>query len=149
MSLDHLPSLGGGGAWVEGDIAAIRRWGKAHADAYAGVFGANDHVYVELAQNPVGNLRAVRQLVSEPDRIRAVAAQYSLAAITAGMDRLSHDHAALAARGIHLSLWGADEYHNRLNVGVTDQDQGVAAYLRAHYGGEMVSISQGTRICAV
>ena len=49
------------------------------------------------------------------------------------MDRLSHDQAALAARGIHLSFWGADEYYNRLNVGVIEQEQPVADYLRAHY----------------
>jgi hypothetical protein len=149
VSLDHLPSLGGGGAGLDTETAAIRRWGRGHPDAYAGVFLSNDYLYVELARDPAANLRGIRQLVSQPGRIRAVAARYSLAAMTAAMDRLSHDQAALAARGIHLSLWGADEYRNRLNVGVIEQDPGVADYLRAHYGGAMVNVSQGTRVCAV
>jgi len=149
VTLDHLPSIGGGGDNLDGATTAIREWGRAHPDAYAGIFLASDHLYVELARDPAINLREIRRLVPEPARIRAVAARYSLAAMTAGMERLSHDQAALAARGIHLSLWGADEYRNRLNIGVIDQDPGVADYLRAHYGGAMVNVSQGTRVCAL
>lgn len=149
VTLDHLPGLGGGDGSAGPYVPAVRDWGRSHLDVFAGLFLANGHLYVGLAKDPVQNLAIIRGLVDRPQLIRAVAATYSLAAITVSMELLDHDQRALEERGIHLTVWGPDEYHNRLNVGVREIGPEVAAYLRRHYGGPMVNVTQGVYACPV
>ncbi len=149
VALSRLPVLGGGGQDFAPDVSIIRSWGSVHPEAFAGVFLANDHLYVGLAIDPAANLAAIRKSVAHPDDIRAIASEYSLTAITAAMAEIANDHAALERRGIHLTSYGPDEYHNRLNVAVLDLTPGTVGYLHSHYGGNMVNVTPGEYSCAV
>jgi hypothetical protein len=149
VALDRMPALVGGREDLAPDVSIIRSWGSAHPEAFAGVFLANGHVYVGLAMDPAANLAEIRKSVAHRDDIRAVASEYSLTAITAAMAQITNDRAALERRGIHLTSYGPDEYHNRLNVAVLDLTPATVDYLHSHYGGNVVSLTQGEYACAV
>lgn len=149
VSLDHLPELGSGDSPDLSQIAqVVRAWGAGHADVYAGLFLANGHLYVGLAKNPDAYLLELRQLVPRPEAIRAVRSQYTMEQMQSGMTKLTADRDALLRRGIQLSGYGPDEYHDRLTVMVAPLSPDVAAYLREHYGGDLLSLSEGV-VCAV
>lgn len=148
VSLDHLPDLGGGDSPdISQLVQVVRAWGSDHSDVYAGEFLANGHVYVGLVQNPEANLLVLRKLVPRSEAIRAVRSQYTMQQIQSGMNLLTGDRDALKSRGIQLSAWGPDEYHNRLSVTVAHLSPDTAAYLRERYGGDMLRLSEGV-VCA-
>jgi hypothetical protein len=150
VSLNQLPILGGGeSSQAFSEFAqVVRGWGDEHADVYAGEFLANGHLYVGLAKNPAAYLVELRQLVPRPEAIRAVRSQYTMQELQSGMTKLTADRDALKSRGIQLSSYGPDEYHDRLQVMVARLSPEVAASLRDHYGGGILSLSEGM-VCAV
>jgi hypothetical protein len=148
VSLDRLPDLGGAPEGAEELVSAARSWGRSHPDDFGGVFLAGSHVYVVMARSPQQNLADVRTHVDHPDQLRAVAGHYSLVALQEIAERIGSDRTTLEAEGIHLSSWGADEYHNGVRVSVSDSNPTTAQRLIDRYG-QAVRVDLGVTICAL
>jgi hypothetical protein len=127
---------------LDGDIAAIVRYGANHRDDYGGIWLDNtvDRLIVAFTGDLGNHERALRARLRHPERIETRLVVHSEQELLSLQDRIWMERETLAAAGILINSIGISTDLNRLGIHVVEDVAGAQDELDRRYGAGWVTI---------
>lgn len=132
-------------ARVGRNVNPTRAYAEEHPDEFAGLFVDEFEglVYVAFTDGLEGHTATLRSLVADPEAIRVLPADYSLAELRAVQAQIGADNLILQDLGIQVSAVGPDERINRVMVMLAHLDDAAMNEFCARYGADLFVFEEG------
>lgn len=132
-------------ARVDRNVGPVRAYAAERSDEFAGLFvdALEGLVYVAFTDRRDRHRQALRAAAPDPEAVRVIAADHSLAELRAVQAQIGRDNLELDQLGIRVSAVGPDERVNRVRVMVAELDEGTKSEFCRRYGADFFVFEEG------
>lgn len=132
-------------ARVDRNVDPVRAYARGRPDEFAGLFVDEFEglVYVAFTDHRDRHREALRAAAPDPEAVRVIAADHSLAELRAVQAQIGRDNLELEQLGIRVSAVGPDERVNRVWVMVAELDEETKTEFCRRYGPDLFVFEEG------